>query len=67
MTRNLAAGLTAAAKALAGAKSGAHIRRTSGEQIQGGELRGAETARKAGARQTQHRAHGVHAQAREAG
>src|ERR1700756_3188440 len=61
MTLQLTAELTAAAEALGGTKSDAHLRSTPGEHIEHGELRVAEAPRKAGSRQAQRRPDSPHA------
>ena len=66
MIFQLATELTAAAEALGGVKSNAHLRRASGEHIEHGELLAAYAARKTGARQTQRRTDGAHTHARQA-
>src|ERR1700752_2353111 len=55
MTLQLTAELTAAAEALGGTKSDAHLGNTPGEHIEHGELRVAEAPGKAGSRQAQRR------------
>ncbi len=66
MIFQLATELTAAAEALGGMKSNAHLRRASGERIEHGELLAACAARKTGTRQAQRRTDGAHTHARQA-